>query len=555
MAVSSGRGYGKLFPVDNNIFVEISHEGLCRIQDGTATPVLLQRIPEDPVIQGVFRLHGNLVVVAADSFYQIDNSGLQKWKTSVLQSARALAVIPLRNGELAVGTSRSGLLLIDGRGNLSRIVSKSQELRSDFVKSVYEDRQGGVWLALDRGIARVEVQQASTVFREEQGMPEMVVSLARHNGTLYAGTAVGLSSLSPSRSGDPPHFQAIPDVRQGIITLLSTSHGLLAGGTAGIWEVDRNQATPLEPTHHFVYDLTLSRKNPEIVFAAGADGLAVLRWQSNTWKQIAKVGTDGDEFRTVVEDDDGRVWVSSRSSISRIDWQQSPARISRFGSNQGVSDGLINGYRIGGVISFATAHGLRKFDEVHQRFVPDDRFGKDFSDGTRPVSLVRQNANGDIWVSGSGYHGILSPQGPNTYSWTLDPLAQSDIKELYALYFDPDATVFASGGDGGLTRFKPSGAASPFKTPVLVRQVEGLASSRRFFGGETKNQELPKFRHADNALRFSFALPTFGDESQTVYQVWLQGFDGNGPHGVRRRRRNIQTFSRRHINSVCAHEL
>jgi class 3 adenylate cyclase len=517
---------GTIHQVGGEVWSYSPKTGLARFNGSAFQSVSGSTLRADLPVRSVFSFHGTVVVATDDGLYRLMGSGLQRWTLPIdklMPQARITTCLPLQNGELALGTVANGMILLDEAGNLDRIVSKEQDLRSAFVRGMFEDRQGGLWLALDRGIARVEIDQPLTSFGEREGLREMVDAIGRFDGTLYAGTAVGLSSMVPSEAGNPPSFRPASGVPETIVVLASGSSGIFAGGARGVFEIENKVARQIAP--ELTYDIAISSKDPNVVFTAGNSGLVVLQKQHGSWHEVRRVKSNGYEFRSVVEDTDGRLWVTTRSSISRIDWQTDPPSVEHFGANEGVPLGWNSAYKVDGTVVFATSKGLRRFDSSRKTFVPEDRFGRDFADGTRSVSLIRAAPNGDVWISGEGYHGVLHKDAAQRYQWQPNVLGRSGIKELYALYFDPNGDTWASGMDGGLVQYRRTNLAADSDIPVLLRSVEVLKSSRLVFDGETATQRSPAFRHSENSLRFAFASPNYEDESRTEYQVRLNGFE------------------------------
>lgn len=58
------------------------------------------------------------------------------------------AVLP--DHSLALATRQGGVVIIDRAGKIQRIIDKAAGLRDQLVRFVYPDRQGGLWLGLDR---------------------------------------------------------------------------------------------------------------------------------------------------------------------------------------------------------------------------------------------------------------------------------------------------------------------------------------------------------------------------------------------------------------------
>ena len=480
------------------------------------------------LLWGAFYFAGSLFVATDNGLYRYNGRRFTELQTDakkILQEGQITSCLPLRNGELAIGTARRGLVLLNESLNLDRTFDKSDGLESSFIRGMYEDRQHGLWLALDRGIARIDVESPLTFFGDHEGLQEVVWDTRRQDNTLYAATFVGLYRLTEAKHGAKAYFQPVTGIRKQVLTLLSTPHGLLAGGWGGIYQISADQAKNVLALGE-IYDLSGSIRDPELVFAAGREKLSVLRHISTGWIEENSVPAEGNEFRSVIEDADGSVWIGTRSDILRVNWTRHPAVIEHFAKDRGVPEGWKNAYRVKGKISFATQKGLRTFDSRTQRFIPDLRFGKRFADGSAPVDIVREGKDGSVWISGSGYLGVLRPRADQSYDWHEDIFARTGMKTFYSLYMDENGVIWASGTEGGVVRYENrSSLPNEFGFGVLLRRVEALSGKETVYEGASPSGSLPRFPHRENALRFEFAAPTFEEPSLTCYQVRLEKLD------------------------------
>ena len=106
--------------------------------------------------------------------------------TDLLVDLQPYHATVLPDGSVAIGTLRGGVMLLDQAGRLRHILNEASGLRNEKVWYTYVDRQGGLWLGLDNGLARVEVGAPVTYFDKTTGLAGAVNSVTRHRGRLYA---------------------------------------------------------------------------------------------------------------------------------------------------------------------------------------------------------------------------------------------------------------------------------------------------------------------------------------------------------------------------------
>ncbi|MFL6447960.1 MAG: adenylate/guanylate cyclase domain-containing protein [Bryobacteraceae bacterium] len=529
--------FGRVFTVDDLPYVVVSGSGLHRIGGGylelvpgsserLATGDKLELVPGGEQIQkqinAAFSFAGSLMVATSTGLFRQQGDRFVPFSTDaadLLKKAHIYVCAPLSNGDLAVGTIQSGLVLLTSEGHIHKIVNKESGLASNYVNAIYNDRAGSVWLALNLGIAHIETELPITRFGDREGVDETVPAIQRYRGALYAGTVSGLAKLIP---GADAHFEPVSEISGEVLSLLSSPDGLLIASQYGIADLSPNGLAHIIPGEGAMFSLSTSIHDPRVYYAAGRHGLFLLRSDGGSWKKMRQVPSGNQDFLSAVEDADGRVWATTPRSILRIDLRTDPAKIQRFAVEEGGLAAWNYAYRIGGKVVFATGKGLRRFDNAKERLVPENRFGDMFADGSHDVSKIVESPTGNIWISGRSYNGVLRKTRNDSYAWDQYPLARAGIKELWGLYVDEDNVAWASGADGGLVRYTASNSSrSGTDFQALVSSVQLLRSANPI-GDANAATKLP---HHQNSLRFDYAAPVFEDESRTEYQVRLDGLD------------------------------
>jgi signal transduction histidine kinase/ligand-binding sensor domain-containing protein len=118
-----------------------------------------------------------------------------------------------RQGTLWIGTENSGLYRVhDGHADH---YGRSDGLSGDRVYSIYEDREGNVWVASDRGLDMFRDTSVVT-YSTIEGLIGPAVSsvLAMRDGTVWVGNEAGLDIIDGNgiRSITPRHGLSKPDV-------------------------------------------------------------------------------------------------------------------------------------------------------------------------------------------------------------------------------------------------------------------------------------------------------------------------------------------------------
>ena len=521
--------FGKAFVLGNDLYVKTPERGLIRMSgDDWVNVPGGERFAGLPVEGGVQSSAG-LLIATRDGFFKLTDSGVDPYPTSAdsyFTKNKIYSAASLSNGLLAVGTQSGGLVLLNSAGELERIVSRqSGGLPDNFVTAIQQDSTGAVWLTSSTAIVRFDL--GLTSFGKQDGLDGDVQVVARQGAAIVTGTSAGVFRMTPQQ-GAPPLFEPVEGQLDRTWCFLPFQGTLLAGSHYGVSAISGNKAIRIleKEIQRTIWDLSPSRRDPNLLYAAGA-GVFKIRKVGENWESAGVAAPAGQEFRTVLEDDDGRVWATTSQEIWRFDFRQQPAVAEKFGTDKGVPLGFKNARRLQGHITFATDKGLKRYSESLKRFAPDVTVGDEFANGKRDVFNIFEGPNGDVWVTGVKYHELLSRQKDGTYKRTISPLVRSKVREIYWLHIDDDGTVWALGDESVLYRWEPSLAGNPDRNfSVLTRRVQVPGQPEAVYGGDGNVSSI-RLPFSSNALRFEFAAPYYEQPDAVEYQVQLEGSDRN----------------------------
>jgi class 3 adenylate cyclase len=523
----SGARFGQLMVSANIPYVLVPNAGLFQLRNDVweLVPGGEKFARED--IRGIHSADGTLVVITRRAMFRQSGGAFEELTSNskLLEDAQIYTSLLLNDGQLALGTNRAGLLLANTRGEVQRRVATAESLPSEKINGLFADRQNGIWMALESSIARLDL--SLTQFDKRTGLNGSVYAVARDGDSLYAGTAVGAFRLKPSAKSDAlASFEPVKGLEEFIYCIVPAPGGVLIGAQHGLYQLVKGRPKLILKADS-IADLEISPRDPNVLYAAGRASVLMLTREKDGWTKTKEVASGSADARTVVEDADGHVWATTKLDIARVDFRADPPAVERFAEQNGLPEGWKNAYLINGRVLFATEKGLLRFDAADRMFKPDASMGVKFADGSRRVSILRESGNGDVWISGQGYQGILQRRPGGGYDWSPMPLLRSGIGELYALWLDADGIVWAAGEDGWLARYgQPVASHLAPEFSVLLRRVQRPGSDTALFSGAGAGAALPiNVPYRENNLRFEFASPAYEAESTTEYQVFLEGAD------------------------------
>jgi signal transduction histidine kinase/DNA-binding response OmpR family regulator len=442
-------------------------------------------------------------------------------------------------GEFALATQQGGLVIIDSRGKLKKIFNKSSGLQDNRVNYAFEDSRGNLWLALSKGISKIEYASPFSIYDDKRtNLPGAVLSVCRHGpgNDIYAGTTHGLFRLTARGNC---RFSRVPGITGNCSYLLSYRKSLLAATSLGVFQVDTKRNTVHKVITGCSYVLVPSKKNRDRLWLGTQERLISLHpvienidgclWQEESkFKNIAPV------IRTIVEDRQGNLWIGTRTNgVIKIDFpvkgQITHPVVTRYNRSHGLTGDEVRVFHAAGHVLFAAGKKLLRFDGENRTFIPDPTLGPEFSDGTRSVFRLIEDRNKIIWLQSEFYNFRALPRPGNTFLLDGKPFLRIPKVQVNDIYCEPgaDFTWFAS-NDGLVccdTRIKKKYG---YEFPTLIRNIKSGKDVTVFGGykvsGEPE-QQAPRFPYGDRNLSFEFAAPAFENEKAVRYSYYLEGYD------------------------------
>ncbi len=483
-----GRRMDRILPADGGLLVSVRGEGLFLFRDGKATPFA----PE-----------------------------ASKWAVAghVVEGQR------LPDGRWALGTVLGGLLLLRPDGSVDQIIDSAVGLPDNFVTGLVTDREGSLWVALNNGLARLQVASPLSVLDRRSGLEGTVYALTRHQGHLWAGTSAGLFTTAPPAAtgtgAGPVRLRAVPGVPPSGWSLLSAGDDLLVGTAFGLFQVRGLDARLVAGTDDLrtVYALAPSKLDPRRVWLGTVEGLASVRRDGAEWRFEGRAPGVSGEIRTLVEEA-GVVWCGrTAASVAGLRIPPAgPAAAREPAREVAGSDGM-SPFPIAGRILVAGGGQALRLDEARGRLVKDPDLAALAGHGD--FSLLAEDAAGNLWRStlpptlslrqGAGW--APSPR-------TLVEVTAHDIEQILA---EPDGVVWLA-TDKGLFRYEGAtlGQAAALPAPRLssLTADEGTVLFGGAPGVSPKAADLPPYlRH----LRIEFAPLSF--RAGLRYQTRLEPLD------------------------------
>ena len=477
----------------------------------------------------------------------------------VLKDQGIASMLRLRDGSLAVATRKGELLLLDAARRFRSRVDHFGGVSCGEIYRLFEDAQGGLWVGLQTGIARVETGSPFSVYRAgpEDDMSSTYVA-ARWFDTLVVGNNAGLYRLAPA---DPvaavnAHLVLVPGARSVLAGMGTVANGTLAVAERKVTLLDAGgKPVPVAEEITGALDLLVSRVYPGRVYVVDLNGrISRLRLDGATGRWVsdgvaAEVG--GTSGAQLAESGRGDLWVGTieRGLFGvQIDPGGGPGKVTSFLQGAGPLHGVGMASPCAGnePLVFITANRLWRFGAASQAIEPLTAFGERFTDGSVSLDDIRPYDARNLWVT---FNNLREPKGEHFCGRVLAggpggaPVLQALPHQLDEVIGEADIcipmevppvplrTVLIVGTTGNgivrldVSRWEAQTAAGVRPFATLVRRA--FTTGGKGAGGESPILAEP-LEYTRNSAHFEFAAGTLALGAAPRFQTRLAGFGTAG---------------------------
>ncbi|MCP4158002.1 MAG: response regulator [bacterium] len=539
-AGKTGDTFKAAFLWKNTLYIQQAITGLKKFSRNTFQPVSGgQSLPGARICMAVPYDETRLLIGTRVGFYLYNSTGAVPFPMEadgILKAAKLYHGVPLPGGHFAAATLKRGMVIFDKNGRLQAIYNKSMGLGDDNVKFICCDAAGNLWLALNKGITRIDYSSPVTFFGESTGLEGMVMSVLRYEGNLFAGTTTGLYQLNSPVPGLPPRFTAIPGLTGNCWSLITSGESLLAAGDQAVYLVENNKTYRARPVISNIQPFVLasSKKVTGQVWVGAGGELRALQRIKHQWVTKSRIACKM-EIRSIIESPSGLLWLGTLAkgilNVMPGETGESPV-FTHFTANDGLPRGEIHVTGAAGHVIFATTNGIFRFDDKKKSFVPDNTLGKEFADGSNNVFRLVQDRGNHIWFHSKFRNYQVVPHTGGDFEMTELHFPHIHREHVNAIYPEDHMAWFAT--SKGLICYDTATAAKKNfrrRFRALIRKVAVKGQKTPLFYGYKKGKmpgtAAPRLEYKNRNLHFDVAAPFFEDETGTRYRFFLDGFDEN----------------------------
>ncbi len=518
-----------LFQAGERFFLEVLDDGIYELDEDR----FVKRLDAAAIGGGrvlTMLPFGNEVLIgtAQNGLFRWKDDQLTAWETELSSALRQEQLnngIALPGGQFAFGTILNGLYVMDSEGHQLYHLNKANGLQNNTVLSLGLDQQHNLWIGLDNGIDRVEINTPFFYYTDLSGRLGTVYTAAIYQGDLYLGTNQGLYR-SPWSPQNRFSFQLVPGSQGQVWDLRVIDGQLICGHNDGTFRVAPDRLVRISDLNGG-YVLKGSLKKGKLFIQGTYTGLSLFEQSGQQLVWRTKIAGFDKPVQFFQEEDGNRLWVSGYQGLFRLQLDSAYKRVlaaEQYGPEQGLPESRFNSItEIGGRTMFATDSGFYLYDDIADEFHAYDQLNERLG-SFASANTVIPVAEGQYWFAKRGHLAwveFLRSGQVGVDSVKFAGLA-GRILSFYEYVSELAPSLYLISLDDGfaLYRAKQHVQQARGTSRPVVKRVEDITEG----GG----LELPflngafKLNHQQNNIRIAYALARY--YSQPVhYQSQLSG--------------------------------
>ncbi|MDR7132596.1 ligand-binding sensor domain-containing protein/DNA-binding CsgD family transcriptional regulator [Algoriphagus sp. 4150] len=545
---TSGTEWLYLGVVNDRVFAQDKETGLMEFSNGIWKKVLNSSTATFPHIVSIlpFSADNLLVFTLSNGTYLLDADRLKPFITEIdelLRKSWVNTAIQIDSETYAIGTKSSGVLIIDIEGKPVQQFTFAQGLQTNNVRSIFVDKDFGLWIGLDDGIDYIDFQNPIKEVQPDAGKRVSGYTAMSYKNQLYLGTSDGLYKFTLSSKNEDL------SLAKGEFTLIQGSEGqvwkiqeindrLLMGHENGAFEIVEDHAKAIfNHTGAWVFQPATAIYPSSEIYVGTYTGMQLLSENGTALNDMGAIGELSESLRFLkMQFSTGELWGSHPyRGIYRQELSDDFSKViktSTYTAADGLPSDLYNyAFQVKNRILIATESGIYEFDQKTARFRQSDIF-KGVLRGMS-VQYLQEDQEGNVWFISNKNIGVIDysmPQNELPFTIIYLPELSGNVIGGHEFIYAIDKKNILVGSNKGFYHINYGEYRKRISRPTgwigkvsLFGQQDTVVYTMHSVD-ETIN-DIQEFSHTMNSIHLEYTSTTFRQLENLEYSYFLRGFD------------------------------
>lgn len=248
---------------------------------------------------------------SSDGIFDLHNGHCKAWVhplNDVFRKKQLNKAVALRDGGWAIGTILDGTYILYPSTQLRCHLHRENGLQNNTVLALLEDRDGNLWLGLDRGIDFAALRSPLTFFTDQTGKTGTVYTAVVHQGYLYIGTNQGVFKAPYPLPLIAAPFSLVEGSQGQVWQLQVFENQLICGHNSGTFIIEGNGVRRISSVTGGWSAVSLPHQSNTIIQATYTGLVLFKKPTGGSWKFAGRVSGFEEPLKKIVFDAAGNLW-------------------------------------------------------------------------------------------------------------------------------------------------------------------------------------------------------------------------------------------------------
>lgn len=475
---------------------------------------------------------GFIFITKTGVFYRLKNSGYEKLSdgfTNLGDGSAFYDAVLLSNGDFAIASLESGLILTDKKGQPKQVIKQETGLGHNTVYALFQDNEGNLWMMLENGISRININSPVSIFDNRTGLPGAAYNTVFYKGRLFAGTSFGVytSKLEGTHFGTP--FEKVSKNISDSWDFLKYRNNIYLNTGSGFFLIDDTREILIDSSYCF--SATSVSDDSSLILLGTDSGVKLIQMDEKGERAVMSRTIEGisGQVDKIVQHGPQEFWIQIQPhTVIRMRFTQGYLNAPKLDyyeddfSGTGFNPTLMN---LNDDLYAVTTKGIYYLNSQKDTFISLKNTGLQQVKNLYTVPLVSiiNSQNIVLYLEGIIYNVEISQ---TDFSCKFSQLGRVRTASIYGIstnFQSPNREIWLS-ATTGLIKFDAGTNKSKSDINAFFRSFQ--IGDSLYFSGVTRNGDLKDIPPGSN-ITVTFAAPGFQDEFNIMYQTWVQGLDTN----------------------------
>ncbi|PQV51427.1 regulatory LuxR family protein [Jejuia pallidilutea] len=376
--------------VDDIVYVATVRHGVFVLNNENLEPVIYHPLLYNAKVVSIDKYEDKLIIATALRgcfLYNNVTKQLMPWGSEInpiIKEQQLNSFKIFDDTDMFFGTIKNGVYITSKEGKLKYHINKENGLLNNTVLSHELGKHNELWIGLDNGIAKLDLDYNRVLYNDNTGRLGAVYDVINYKNRLYLGSNTGLFYLNKNEAA----LTFVEGSQGQVWDLKIVNKQLICGHNNGTFLVDDNQFIKISDfTGGWVLQKIPEQQNAFIQGTYG--GLVKFNLSNNSW-DAQHLGVKTIPTRYVVFENPTVAWVAhAYKGLFRVAFNEACDSIKSFKNykDKGLwSDFNVKVHKIKNDICFKTNEGWQKYEAIIDSIVPHDILNTTFGVDTDIIS-------------------------------------------------------------------------------------------------------------------------------------------------------------------------